>query len=51
MIFLELRRIATHIGIMKGGILQHEFKASEITLQKLEEVYLQTMNYKELHHD
>ena len=45
------KEIATHIGIMKGGILQHEFKASEITLQKLEEVYLQTMNYKELHHD
>lgn len=45
------KEIATHIGIMKAGILEHEFKAEEISLQKLEEVYLQTMNYKELRHD
>lgn len=45
------KEIATHIGIMKNGILEHEFKANEISLQKLEEVYLQTMNYKELTND
>ncbi len=45
------KEIATRIGIMKSGHLEHEFKADEISLQKLEEVYLQTMNYKKLTND
>lgn len=42
------KEIATRIGIMKDGLLVHEFKSNEVSLQQLESVYLRTMNYKEL---
>ncbi len=40
------KEVATHIGIMKEGVLRHEFKVDEISLSELEEVYLKTMDYK-----
>lgn len=42
------KEIATHIGIMKEGRLRQQFDAQNISLQKLEEAYLETMYYKEL---
>lgn len=42
------REVATHIGIMKDGLLRHEFKASEISLSELEKTYLRTMEFEEL---
>lgn len=41
------KEVATRIGIMKDGQLKHEFDAKDISLPKLEEAYLQTMDYKE----
>ncbi|MEM7187304.1 MAG: ABC transporter ATP-binding protein [Bacteroidota bacterium] len=41
------KEVATHIGIMKDGQLKQQFEAAEISIQKLEDAYLQTMNYKE----
>ena len=43
----------THIGIMKSGELIHSIKSDEITLQELEQLYLETMrvdNYAEANH-
>ncbi|MEM9361843.1 MAG: ATP-binding cassette domain-containing protein [Bacteroidota bacterium] len=42
------KEVATHIGIMKDGQLKQELVAADITLQELEEAYLNTMEYKEL---
>lgn len=42
------KEIATHIGIMKEGQLRQQFDAHNISLQELEEAYLETMHYKEL---
>ncbi|RDY61670.1 ABC transporter ATP-binding protein [Flagellimonas nanhaiensis] len=42
------KEVATTIGIMKEGKLKQEFTAKDITLQQLEEVYLNTMDYKQL---
>lgn len=39
------KEVATHIGIMKDGQLKHEFVAADISLAKLEEEYLKTMDY------
>lgn len=41
------KEVATHIGIMKDGQLKQQFTAQDISLAKLEEAYLQTMNYNE----
>lgn len=41
------KEVATHIGIMKNGSLHHEFDATCISLQELEQTYLSTMNYQE----
>jgi len=41
------KEVATRIGIMKDGQLKHEFDANDISLSKLEEAYLQTMDYNE----
>jgi ABC-2 type transport system ATP-binding protein len=40
------KEIATHIGIMKNGVLKQELIASDISLAALEQAYLDTMNYK-----
>lgn len=40
--------VATHIGIMKEGLLKQQFVAKDITLPELEKAYLKTMEYKEL---
>ncbi len=37
------KQIATHIGIMKQGVLVKSFPASEVTLQELEAIYLETI--------
>jgi len=37
------KETATHIGIMKEGVLEHSLKCNEITLKQLEELYLETM--------
>ena len=42
------KEVATTIGIMKEGTLKQEFKADDISLPQLEEVYLTTMDYKQL---
>ena len=42
------KEVATHIGIMKDGVLRQEFVANDISLSKLEKEYLNTMDYKEL---
>ena len=42
------KEIATHIGIMKDGQLKQQLVARDITLQELEQAYLNTMEYKEL---
>ncbi|WP_299553690.1 ABC transporter ATP-binding protein [Seonamhaeicola sp.] len=39
------KEIATHIGIMKHGVLKHQFKANDLSLAELEKHYLETMNY------
>lgn len=41
------KEIGTHIGIMKEGILKHYFSNEDISLQDLENLYLETMNLKE----
>lgn len=41
------KEVATRIGIMKDGQLKHEFDAKDISLSKLEQAYLETMNYNE----
>jgi ABC-2 type transport system ATP-binding protein len=41
------KETATHIGIMKEGVLKHSFLASSTTLQELENLYLETINFKE----
>ncbi len=41
------KEVATHIGIMNGGQLKQEFAANDISLSKLEQAYLETMDYKE----
>ena len=41
------KEVATHIGIMKDGTLHHEFDATSLSLQELEQTYLSTMNYQE----
>ena len=40
------KEVATHIGIMKEGVLKHTFEANQISLSELEDVYLKTMDYK-----
>ncbi|MEX0274538.1 MAG: ABC transporter ATP-binding protein [Flavobacteriaceae bacterium] len=40
--------VATHIGIMKDGQLKQQLIAADVTLQELEQAYLNTMEYKEL---
>ena len=42
------KEVATHIGIMKDGLLRQQFKAEDISLSELETAYLDTMDYKEL---
>lgn len=42
------KEIGTHIGIMKQGELKHQFANSDISLQDLEKLYLETMNLKEV---
>lgn len=42
------KEIGTHIGIMKDGRLKQEFVVEDISLNQLEDVYLDTMNYKEV---
>ncbi|MFY0630236.1 MAG: ABC transporter ATP-binding protein [Flavobacteriaceae bacterium] len=42
------KEIGTHIGIMKQGELKHSFSSSEISLQDLEKLYLETMNLNEV---
>lgn len=42
------KEVATHIGIMKDGVLKHEFVAANISLSELESAYLKTMDYKEV---
>ncbi len=42
------KEVATHIGIMKDGQLKQELIAADISLQQLEQAYLNTMDYKEL---
>lgn len=42
------KEVASHIGIMKDGQLRQELVAADISLQELEEAYLNTMEYKEL---
>jgi len=37
------RETGTHIGIMKAGVLVHNFKSDEIKLNELEQLYLETM--------
>lgn len=39
------KEIATHIGIMKHGVIQHQFEADQLSLAELEKHYLETMNY------
>lgn len=39
------KEIATHIGIMRHGVIQHQFKAKDLSLSELEAHYLETMNY------
>ncbi|MEC3906642.1 ABC transporter ATP-binding protein [Tamlana sp. 2201CG12-4] len=39
------KEIATHIGIMKNGVIQHQFEANQLSLAELEKHYLETMNY------
>ena len=39
------KEIATHIGIMRHGVIQHQFVANELSLADLEKHYLKTMNY------
>ncbi|MEL6812434.1 MAG: ABC transporter ATP-binding protein [Bacteroidota bacterium] len=41
------KEVATHIGIMKDGQLKQNFLAGDISLEKLEKAYLETMDYKE----
>ncbi|MEK9612839.1 MAG: ABC transporter ATP-binding protein [Flavobacteriaceae bacterium] len=38
--------VATQIGIMKDGILEKQFKANEVSLSELEDLYLKTMYTK-----
>lgn len=38
------KQIATHIGIMKKGVLVKSFKNEEVTLQELENIYLEIIN-------
>ncbi|MEM9001016.1 MAG: ABC transporter ATP-binding protein [Bacteroidota bacterium] len=42
------KEVASHIGIMKDGQLKQQFVADDISLSKLEQVYLNTMDYNEL---
>ncbi|TAI49253.1 ABC transporter ATP-binding protein [Flagellimonas allohymeniacidonis] len=42
------KEVATHIGIMKDGQLKQQFVTKDLSLQQLEEAYLNTMKYKEL---
>nr|WP_103865015.1 ABC transporter ATP-binding protein [Aquimarina sp. I32.4] len=42
------KSIGSHIGIMKDGVLKNNFKTQDISIQGLEELYLQTMNYNEV---
>ena len=42
------KEVATHIGIMKDGQLKQQFVAKDISLSKLEQVYLNTMEYNEI---
>lgn len=42
------REVATHIGIMKDGQLRQQFVGNDISLSELEQVYLKTMNFKEI---
>ena len=42
------KEVATHIGIMKDGLLKQQFEADTISLPELERAYLNTMEYKEL---
>jgi len=37
----------THIGIMKGGKLEHTLTADSVSLKELEELYLDTMKLTE----
>lgn len=39
------KEIATHIGIMKNGVIEHHFEANQLSLADLEKHYLETMNY------
>ncbi|MDO5978396.1 ABC transporter ATP-binding protein [Flavivirga spongiicola] len=39
------KEIATHIGIMRHGEIQHQFVADQLSLSELEKHYLETMNY------
>ena len=42
------KEVGTRVGIMKDGQLKQEFNLEDITLNELEVIYLDTMNYKEL---
>jgi ABC-2 type transport system ATP-binding protein len=39
------KEIATHIGIMKNGVIKHQFEAEALSLADLEKHYLKTMDY------
>jgi len=40
------KEVGTHVGIMKDGQLKQEFVVDDISLNALENYYLETMNYK-----
>jgi len=42
------KEVATHIGIMKNGVLRQQFVADDISLTQLEKAYLDTMNHLEV---
>lgn len=42
------KEVGTRLGIMMGGQLKQEFVVDDVSLTELEQVYLNTMNYKEL---
>jgi ABC-2 type transport system ATP-binding protein len=40
------KEVSTHIGIMRRGVLQNYSNSSDLSLEQLEAIYLDIMNFK-----
>jgi ABC-2 type transport system ATP-binding protein len=40
------KEVSTHIGIMRSGVLENYSNSSDLSLNQLEAIYLDIMNFK-----